>query len=106
MYHTLFDGRYTATSVLPSPVKSPGTALRLRTSSVRPLLAMPPTVTMTAPDVAPAGIGTTMLFTDQFVGVDTVPSNVTVLVPFAAPKFAPVIVTVDPTRPDVGDTLV
>src|SRR5258708_11647018 len=34
-----------------------------------PLLASPPTVTITFPVVAPAGTGTTMLGADQLVGV-------------------------------------
>jgi len=36
------------------------------------------------------------------VGVAAVPLNLTVLVPCVAPKFAPVIATEVPTRPDVG----
>src|SRR5438270_637699 len=57
------------------------------------LLVEPPTVTTTLPVVAPAGTGTTMLVADQVVGVALVPLNVTVLVPFAAPKFVPAMVT-------------
>jgi len=64
-----------------------------RTVNVRLLLARPPTVTTTLPVVAPVGTGTTMLVADQVVGVEVVPLNVTVLVPFVAPKFAPEIVT-------------
>jgi len=66
------------------------------------LLAMPPTVTMTLPLVAPLGTGTTMLVTLQLVGVAAVPLNVIVLVPCDAPKFEPVIVTEVPTGPDAG----
>jgi hypothetical protein len=62
-----------------------------------PLLAMPPTVTTTFPDVAPAGTGTTMLVALQFVGVATVSLKVTVLVPWVEPKFEPEIVTEVPT---------
>jgi hypothetical protein len=69
-----------------------------------PLLATPPTVTTTFPVVAPAGTGATMLAALQLVGAAAVPLNVNVLVPCAAPKFAPVIVTVLPTAPDVGLT--
>ena len=67
-----------------------------------PLLACPPTVTTTGPVVAPVGTGTTMLEPLQDVGVDGTPLNVTVLVPWVAPKFAPVIVTDVPTGPEVG----
>src|SRR5262249_30590197 len=71
-----------------------------------PLLASPPTVTTTLPVVAPAGTGTTMLVADHVVGVAAVPLNVTVLVPFVAPKFVPLIVTEVPTGPLVGASLV
>jgi hypothetical protein len=74
-----------------------------------PLLATPPTVTMTLPVVAPAGTGTTILVALQFAALDTVaavPLNVTVLVPWVAPKFVPVIVTDVPTGPEVGFRLV
>src|SRR5258708_8589456 len=68
----------------------------------RPLLATPLTVTTTLPVVAPVGTGTAMLFADQFVGDDEVPLKVTVLVPWLAPRFAPVIVTEAPTGPETG----
>src|SRR6266850_2393055 len=71
-----------------------------------PLLASPPTVTTTLPVVAPAGTGTTMLVADQVVGVAAVPLNVTVLVPFVAPKLVPAIVTAVATGPLVGERLV
>ena len=71
-----------------------------------PLLATPPTVTVTAPLVAPLGTEATMRVAVQLVGVATVPLNRTVLVPCVAPKFVPVIVTAVPTLPDVGDRLV
>jgi hypothetical protein len=64
---------------------------------------MPPTVTTTFPVVAPAGAGTAMLLADQVVGVAAVPLNVTVLVPFVEPKFAPATVTIVPTAPLEGD---
>src|SRR3989442_1108632 len=76
------------------------------TGNASPLLAPPPTVTTTLPVVAPAGTGTTMLVSDQLVGVAVVPLNVTVLVPLVAPKFMPVIVTEAPTAPLVGERLV
>jgi hypothetical protein len=47
-----------------------------------------------------------MLDALQLVGVAVVPLNFTVLVPCVAPKLAPLIVTDDPTIPDVGFTLV
>src|SRR5262249_12105999 len=43
------------------------------TVNARPLLARPPTVTTTLPDVAPAGTGTTKLVADQLVGVAVAP---------------------------------
>ncbi len=67
-----------------------------------PLLATPTTVTTTFPVVAPAGTGATMLVALQLVGVAVVPLKVTVLVPWDAPKFVPVIVTEEPTGPEVG----
>ena len=70
--------------------------------NINPLLASPPTVTTTFPVVAPAGTGTTMLVADHDVGVALVPLNVTVLVPFVAPKFVPAIVTAVPTGPVDG----
>src|SRR5439155_4647301 len=71
-----------------------------------PLLATPPTVTTTFPVVAPLGTGTTMVVPLQLVGVAPIPLNVTVLVPWLAPKLAPVIVTDVPRTPDVGLRLV
>lgn len=70
------------------------------------LLASPPTVTVTFPNVAPLGTGTTMLVALQLVGVAAVPLKVTVLVPCVEPKFVPVIVTEVPMGPEVGDKLV
>jgi hypothetical protein len=66
------------------------------TVKATPLLATPPTVTTTFPEVAPAGTGTLMLVALQLVGVPAVPLKVTVLVPCLAPKFVPVIVTEAP----------
>jgi len=76
------------------------------TVKLTPLLATPPTVTTTFPVVAPAGTGTTMPVALQLVGIAPIPLKVTVLVPWLAAKFAPVIVTDVPTNPDVGFTLV
>jgi hypothetical protein len=47
-----------------------------------------------------------MLVALQLVAVAAVPLNFTVLVPWVAPKFVPVIVTDAPTAPDVGERLV
>src|SRR6266567_1686375 len=66
------------------------------------LLATPPTVTITPPEVAPAGTVTVMLVAPQLVGAAGVPLNLTVLVPWVAPKLEPRIVTEAPARPDVG----
>jgi hypothetical protein len=71
-----------------------------------PLLAWPPTVTTTLPDVAPTGTGTAMLVALQVVGVAVVPLNVTVLAPWVAPKLAPAIVTGTPIAADAGSTFV
>ena len=70
------------------------------------LLAPPPTVTITLPVVAPAGTVTVIVVVFQVVGVAVVPLNVTELVPWVAPKFAPVMLTVTPTAPEVGFRLV
>ena len=72
------------------------------TVNPKPLLAKPPTVTTTLPEVAPLGTGTTMLVALQLVGVAATPLNVTVLVPCEAPRLAPEIVTGLPTGPEVG----
>lgn len=71
-----------------------------------PLLATPETVTTTFPVVAPAGTGTLILVALQVLGVEVVPLNFTVLVPRVEPKFEPVMVTVAPIPPEVGERLV
>ncbi len=76
------------------------------TEKFTPLLATPPTVTTTFPVVAALGTGTTMLVALQPVGVANVPLKATVLDPWLAPKFVPVIVTELPTAPEVGLRLV
>src|SRR5690242_9965563 len=71
-----------------------------------PLLGTPDTVTTTFPVLAPAGTVTPMLVALQPENtVACVPPKLTVLLPWLAPKFVPVIVTVVPTAPLVGDTL-
>src|SRR5205823_2065544 len=72
------------------------------TVNATPLLATPPTVTVTFPVVAPLGTGTTMLVADHEVGVAVVPLNFTVLAPCVAPKFVPVSVTAAVTAPLAG----
>ena len=67
-----------------------------------PLLGWPLTVTTTFPVVAPTGTGAVMLVALQVAGEAVVPLNVTVLPPWVAPKFAPVIVTVVPTDAGFG----
>jgi len=76
------------------------------TAKVIPLLGTPPTVTTTFPVVAPVGTVTPMLVALQLVAVAAVPLNCTVLVPCVAPKFAPLIVTELPAKPDAGFRLV
>jgi hypothetical protein len=68
-----------------------------------PLLCTPLTVTTTLPVAAPVGTSTVIdvglqLVTDEAV----IPPNITVLVPWAAPKFVPAIVTEPPTGPEAG----
>ncbi len=65
-----------------------------------PLLAEPNTVTTTFPVVAAAGTVTTMLVALQLVTAAAAPLNVTVLLPWVAPKFSPVIVIEVPIVPE------
>jgi hypothetical protein len=71
-----------------------------------PLLATLLTVTTTLPVVAPLGTVATIDVALQLVVVAVVPLNFTVLVPFVAPKFVPVMVTDAPTAPEVGERVV
>src|SRR5947199_227966 len=71
-----------------------------------PLLSTPLACTTKLPVVAPVGTGTTIDVALQLVGVAAVPLNLTVLVPWVAPKLVPVMVTDAPTAPEVGDRLV
>jgi hypothetical protein len=72
-----------------------------------PLLATPPTVTSTFPEVAPVGTAAMIDVEVQLaMVVAVVPLNATVLAPCVAPKSVPVIVTDSPTAPDVGERLV
>src|SRR5688572_16930277 len=74
------------------------------TVNVTPLLATPPTVTTTLPVVAPVGTGAVMLVALHAVGVAVTPLNVRALVPIDAPKLVPVIVTLVPITPFVGES--
>jgi len=71
-----------------------------------PLLDVPETLTTTLPVVAPDGTVATIVVEFQLVAVAVVPLNLTVLLPWLDPKFVPVIVTVAPNAPAVGDRLV
>lgn len=75
------------------------------TVKLRPPLATPPTVTTTLPVEAVAGTVATMVVAFQEVVVAVTPLNLTVLVPFVAPKPVPVIVTDAPTAPDTGESV-
>jgi len=78
-----------------------------RTVNAEPPLATPPTVTTTLPVVAPVGTTATIdVLLQLVIEVAVVPLNVTVLVPCVEPKLVPVIVTEEPTAPEVGDKLV
>jgi hypothetical protein len=77
----------------------------IRTVNVGPCALCPPTWTVIGPLVAAAGTGITIWVSLQFVGVAAVPLKVTVLVPCATPKFAPVIVTGVPITPEAGERL-
>ena len=56
--------------------------------------------------VAPDGTVTVMLVALQLDAVAAIPLKVTVLVPWAVPKFVPVIATEVPTAPEFGFKLV
>jgi len=90
------------TGVPTAPERGPMLTMLGVTEKFTPLLATDPTVTTTLPLVAPGGSGATMLVTLQLVGVASVPLKPTVLVPCAAPKPVPVIVTGVPTPPTKG----
>jgi len=70
-----------------------------------PLLATPPTVTITLPLVAPAGTDAVILVALQLLTAATVPLNFTVFVPWLDPKLAPEIVMEAPMGPEVADRL-
>ena len=66
------------------------------------MLASPSTVTTTGPVVAPEGTVTVIEVSSQLLAVATTPLNVTVPVPWEAPKLVPVISTDVSSGPDVG----
>src|SRR5262249_49411218 len=73
------------------------------TVNATPLLSVPPTFTTMLPVVAPAGTRATILESLQLEALAAVPLNLTVLVPWVAPKLAPEIVTTAVTIPDDGE---
>ncbi len=77
-----------------------------KTIKLVPLLDTPDTVTTTFPLVAPLGTGPTIETEFQLAGVADEPLNVIVLDPGVDPKFAPVIVTDEPTTAELGERLV
>lgn len=77
-----------------------------KTVKFTPLLFTPLACTSTLPVVAADGTVTLMLVELQLDAVAVVPLNLTVLLPWVAPKFVPVIVTEVPTGPDVTERLV
>jgi hypothetical protein len=70
-------------------------------------LGTPPTVTavLTLPGVKPFGNDVTICVLLQLLGVATMPPKETVLVPWVAPKFVPLMVTVVDSGPEVGDSV-
>src|SRR5580704_1582815 len=82
-----------------------GDTLTGSTVKAVPALGAPFTVTTTLPVVAPTGTETAIDIALQAVDVAAVPLNITVLVAWVAPKFAPVMVTGAPTAADAGDRL-
>src|ERR1035438_3842666 len=77
-----------------------------KTVNNRALLCMPETDATTFPVVAPDGTVTIMPVAFQLVTLASVPSKVTVLVPWVAPKLVPPMLTRDPTDPDDGNKFV
>src|SRR5262245_6853408 len=88
-------------------VEGVGGGVDVVTVKVTLLLATPPTVTVTAPVVAPFGTVATMrLALQPEPAVASVPLKRTLLLPCEAPKLLPLIVTAAPAAPVVGDRLV
>ena len=77
------------------------------TVNVTPVLATPPAaVTTTLPVTAPVGTATTILVGLQLLTVAVTVPNLTLPLPCAGPKFAPVMVTIEPIAPVLGARLV
>ncbi len=72
--------------------------------NVTPLRETLFTLTITGPVVVPVGTGVMILLLLQLVGDAIVPLKVTVLGPWSAPKFDPMIVVEVPVKPDGGET--
>jgi hypothetical protein len=89
------------TFILPVDVKDPAVTVK-----GFPLLSTPLAWTTTFPVVAPEGTGALMEVALHEVGVAAVPLNLTVLLPWLAPKLAPVMVTEVPVDPEAGEMLV
>lgn len=77
------------TDVPPSPKVGERLVMFGRTVKLKALLGMPPTVITTSPLIVPGGTVTLIEVSLQLVGVAAVPLNVTVLVPWVAPKLLP-----------------
>src|ERR1700722_10449610 len=75
------------------------------TGNETPLLAPPPSFTITRPLIV-LGTVATICVALQLLTVAATPFNLTVLVPCEAPNPVPLIVTDVPTAPLVGDRLV
>jgi len=75
------------------------------TVNATPFVFAPLANTTTLPAVAPEGTDTTILVELQLEAVAVVPLNFTVLLPCVEPKLVPVIVTEEPTAPEVVDKL-
>jgi hypothetical protein len=69
------------------------------------LLAVPPTVTTTLPEVAPDGTAVTIFVSVQLLAEAVVPLNVIELPDCVTPKPDPTIATEVPTGPANGDKL-
>jgi len=75
------------------------------TVNVMPLLACPPTVTMTEPVVAVVGTVAVIVVLLQLLTVADWPLNLTVLPPWTERKLFPAMVITDPTAPELGARL-
>jgi hypothetical protein len=71
--------------------------------SVALVAVLPPTVTVTGPVVAPAGTEVEILVAVLAVTTAVVPLKLTILLAGVGSKFIPVMVTVVPMGPDVGE---